>query len=98
MSETPRPTWTLLSNHGHVLLCIAGDSEARLRDIADRVGITERSTLAIIRDLEEAGMVTRGRIGRRNTYEISRDTALRHPIEAHHTVGELIDALARITG
>lgn len=85
--------WTLLSNHGHVLMCIAADPDTRLRDIADRVGITERSVFAIVDDLERAGMVRRVKMGRRNTYEIVRTARLRHPIEAHHSVGELVDLL-----
>lgn len=92
-TRVSRAPWTLLSNHGHVLMCIAGDPEARLRDIAERVGITERSVFAIMNDLERAGMVRRGKVGRRNTYQIVRDARLRHPIEADHSVGELIDTL-----
>lgn len=86
--------WTLLSNHGHVLMCIASTPDSRLRDIADRVGITERSVFAIVNDLEAAGMVRRVKVGRRNSYEIVRSARLRHPIEAEHNVGELIDTLA----
>ena len=89
-----RTPWTLLSNHGHVLMCIASDPDTRLRDIADRVGITERSVFAIVNDLEEAGMVRRVKVGRRNTYQIVRSARLRHPIESEHNVGELIDTLA----
>jgi DNA-binding MarR family transcriptional regulator len=94
MSESGRTPWTLLSNHGHVLMCIAAAPDTRLRDIAARVGITERSVFAIVDDLEKAGMVRRVKVGRRNTYEIVRSARLRHPIEAEHSVGELIDLLA----
>lgn len=90
----PRTAWTLLSNHGHVLMCIASSPDARLRDIADRVGITERSVFGIVSDLEAAGMVRRVKVGRRNTYVIVRSARLRHPIESEHSVGELIDTLA----
>jgi hypothetical protein len=87
-------SWTFLTNHLHVLLCLAKDPEIRQRDVALRVGITERSAGAIIADLEAAGCVEKKRIGRRNHYEIDRTVPLRHPLEAHHTVGELLDILA----
>ncbi len=83
--------WTFLSNHGHVLMCIAKNSEMRLRDISDEVGITERSVSTIIADLESAGIIERIRDGRRNMYRIDRSLQMRHPIEQHRTVGEFID-------
>jgi DNA-binding MarR family transcriptional regulator len=86
-------SWTFLSNHGHVLLYIAKEPEARVRDIAEQVGITERSVSNILTDLEIAGAITRFRDGRRNFYEVNRKMALRHPIEAHHSLGELIDTV-----
>lgn len=92
MSE--RVGWTFLSNHGHVLLCLAADPDARLRDIAERVGITERSVFGIIESLEQAGIVERRRVGRRNSYRVDTSAALRHPVEAHHTVGDLIALLS----
>lgn len=85
--------WTFLSNHGHVLICIAGDPDARISDIAARVGIGVRATQSIINDLVEAGYVTKTRIGRRNRYEVNRSRPLRHPVEAEHRVGELISTL-----
>lgn len=88
-----RAAWTFLSNHGHVLLCLAADPDARLRDIAARVGITERTAFGIIESLEAAGIVERRKVGRRNTYRIDRSASLRHEIEAHHTVGDLIELL-----
>jgi predicted HTH transcriptional regulator len=90
-----RPTWTFLSNHGHVLICIAQAPDARARDIADRVGITERAAQRIISDLVESGYLTRNRVGRRNSYQIHPELPLRHPLESQHSIGELIDALAR---
>lgn len=90
-SETEaRPRWTFLTNHGHVLVCVANDPGIRGRDIADRVGITERAAQAIIADLVGGGYVTRTRIGRRNHYEIVPDRQLRHPVEQPHNVGELL--------
>lgn len=82
--------WTFLSNHGHVLVCLARDPEARLRDVALAVGITERAVQKIVSDLEEAGVVERVREGRRNRYRLFLDRPLRHPIEAHRTVGSLL--------
>ncbi|MDA8067442.1 MAG: winged helix-turn-helix domain-containing protein [Actinomycetota bacterium] len=91
---TTRPTWTFLTNHGHVLVCIATDPGIRGRDIADRVGITERAAQAIIADLVREGYVTRTRIGRRNRYEINPDRPLRHPVEQPHSIGELLQLVA----
>jgi DNA-binding MarR family transcriptional regulator len=93
MAERDRPTWTFLSNHGHVLMCLAADPDARLRDIAERVGVTERTVFGIVENLEQAGIVVREKVGRRNTYRIDRSRHLRHEIEANHTVGDLIDLL-----
>jgi DeoR/GlpR family transcriptional regulator of sugar metabolism len=89
-----RPGWTFLSNHGHVLACIAMDPEARVREIADRVGITERAVQRILGDLDEAGVITRTRNGRRSRYSIDADAPLRHEVESHHTVGQLLALLA----
>ncbi len=95
MSEgVARSTWTFLTNHGHVLVCIAEDPGVRGRDIAARVGITERATQSIIADLVAEGYVTRTRVGRRNQYEIHPDVPLRHPIEGGHSVGDLLVSLA----
>ena len=82
--------WTFLTNHAHVLLCLARSPELRLRDVALLVGVTERAVQRIIADLELAGYLTRRRAGRNNQYEIARDLPLRHPVEAHQTVGALI--------
>ena len=87
-------TWTFLTNHAHVLNCIAEDPESRLRDIAARVGITERAAQAIVSDLESGGYLTRTRVGRRNTYEVHPELPFRHAIERDHQVGELLDLLA----
>jgi len=84
------PEWTFLSNYAHVLVCLAENPEARLRDVAERVGITERSAQRLISHLDEAGILTRVRHGRRNSYYIDTNTHLRHPIEESCTVGELL--------
>ena len=85
--------WTFLSNHCHVLLCLAQEPDIRIREVAERVGITERAVQRIIGELEDAGIIDRERDGRRNHYVIHGELALRHPLEAHHTVGELIALL-----
>ena len=88
------PGWTFLSNHGHVLVCIAEDPDQRLRDIALRVGITERAVFSIVNDLEADGYVRRIPVGRRNRYELDASRPLRHAVERRHTVGTLLGALA----
>jgi DNA-binding MarR family transcriptional regulator len=82
--------WTFLTNHAHVLFCIARDPEVRLRDVAALVGITERAVQRIVTDLERAGYLTVSKEGRRNRYQVSREQPLRHPIERHCTVRDLI--------
>ena len=82
--------WTFLSNHAHVLISLAREPDSRIRDLAFRIGITERAVSTIIRDLEEEGLLTRHREGRRNTYELSLDQPLRHPVEKHRSVEELV--------
>ena len=85
--------WTFLSNHAHVLVCLARDPEARLRDIAADVGITERRVSSIVADLETEGVVKIDRVGRRNTYTVNRRARLRHPLESHQSVGDLLRAI-----
>lgn len=89
-------SWTFLSNHGHVMICLARDPNARLRDIAEQVGITERAVQGIVADLVRDGYVDKERMGRRNRYTIRRDLPMRHPVEADHQVGELLKAIAPI--
>jgi DNA-binding transcriptional ArsR family regulator len=93
VSFGPVPAWTFLTNHAHVLLCIARDPAARLRDVAEVVGITERAAQRIVAELEEAGYLTRTRDGRRNRYELHPSVPLRHPLEREHPIGELLDVL-----
>jgi predicted ArsR family transcriptional regulator len=85
--------WTFLTNHAHVLLTLATDPQLRIRDVALRVGITERAAQRILHDLVVAGYLERERHGRRNTYRLALDRPLRHPVEARHTVGELVEVL-----
>lgn len=84
------PTWTFLSNHTHVLVCLAAAGDQTVRDIAQKVGITERAVLRIVSELEEGGVLARERDGRRNRYSITLDAPLRHPLEAHCRIGELL--------
>lgn len=85
--------WTFFTNHAHVLFCLAEDEDVRLRDVAQRVGITERAVQRIVHDLAEAGYIRICRSGRRNHYEIQRTTRLRHAIEAHCTVGSILQPI-----
>jgi hypothetical protein len=88
-----RDDWTFMTNHAHVLVCIADDPHIRLRDVAVRVGITERAAQSIVADLVKAGFLSRFRVGRRNRYEIHGDRPLRHAIEAKQSVGGLVEFL-----
>ncbi len=85
--------WTFLTNHAHVLVLLAGNPDLRIRELAIEVGITERATQRIIGELVDSGYLDRHRQGRRNTYSLNRDRPLRHPLESHHTVGDLLDAV-----
>ncbi len=92
------PEWTFLTNHAHVLLCIARDPQARLRDVAAQVGITERAAQRIVAELGEAGYLTVTRDGRRNRYEVHPEVPLRHPVERDHAVGEILAVLRPARG
>ncbi|CAM5577886.1 helix-turn-helix transcriptional regulator [Streptomyces sp. NPDC012403] len=92
VSSSRGDQWTFLTNHARVLLQIARDPDTRLRDIATRIGITERAVQLIVADLEAARYLTRTRVGRRNRYTIDPTVALRHPAEADHPVGDLLGA------
>ena len=91
-------SWTLLTGHGHVLVEIAREPEARIRDIALAVGLTERTVQAIVADLEAAGYLTRARNGRRASYTVNRDSVFRHPAQDGHRVGPLLDLLSASGG
>jgi predicted transcriptional regulator len=92
MAPNP-PAWTFLTNHAQALVCIAGDPGIRLRDIGDRVHITERATHRIITELAAAGYITRERNGRRNRYTINADAPLPDPVAREKNVGELLAVL-----
>ena len=88
-----KPQWTIFSNHAHVLVCVARNPEERVREIARKVGITERAVQRILGDLEEGGVITRERLGRTNRYRLSLDRPLRHPLEANTTIAEVIKVI-----
>ena len=90
MSETLTSNWTFITNHGHVLLCLATDPDMTVREVALRVGITERAVVRIVGELEAGGVLERSREGRRNHYTINRSAPLRHELEQHRSVGDLI--------
>ena len=86
-------SWTFLSHHAQVFLCIARDPDVRLRDIATAVGITERAVQAIVNDLVDAGYVDRARVGRRNHYAVHPDVPLRHRLQGDLDAGTLVRLL-----
>jgi uncharacterized membrane protein len=94
-SEAISGRWDFLTNHAHVLLCVAHDSGIRLREIAASVGITERGAHKILSQLVEEGYVLRERRGRRNRYKVKPELPLRHPLVAEREVGELLGVLLR---
>ena len=91
--QVPRGTWVFLTNHAHVLLCIARDPQSRARDIAEHVGITERAAQRILADLIADGYATRTKIGRRNHYKVNPQGHLRHPTFRNVAIGDLLDVL-----
>jgi DNA-binding transcriptional ArsR family regulator len=94
-ADPAQPGWTFLSNHTHVLVALSQDSDLTLRDIARRVGITERGVIRIVDELEAAGVLSREREGRRNRYRLNSEAHLRHPLEQHCRIGELLALVAQ---
>lgn len=90
--------WTFLTNHAHALVCIARDPGLRLRDVAERVGVTERAAQRIVSELVDAGYLERLREGRRNSYRVRPDRPLRHPLEHGHRIGEILEVLHEQVG
>ncbi|HKS77585.1 MAG TPA: winged helix-turn-helix domain-containing protein [Gaiellaceae bacterium] len=93
-SDSEAKTWTFLTNHAQVLLCLAETPDIRLRDVAERVGITERATQRILAELVEAGYVKSERVGRRNRYTVDRQHAMRHSAQFGYEIGALLEALS----
>jgi hypothetical protein len=88
--EQPGGRWTFLTNHAHVLLLLARNPSIVLREVATLVKITERAVQRIIADLEEEGFIERQKVGRQNHYRIIRERKLRHAVEGHRTIGDLL--------
>ncbi|QDT07374.1 MarR family protein [Rubripirellula lacrimiformis] len=86
----PPARWTFLTNHAHVLIVLNAQPDLVLREVAVQVGITERAVQRIVQDLEEEGFIRREKVGRKNHYEVLTDQPLRHPIEAHRNIGDLL--------
>lgn len=95
MVRMPHADWTFLTNHGHVLVALARDPDARMRDVADAVGITERAVQQIVRDLLLQGYLEKEKLGRRNRYEVTRRAHFRHPLESGVTLGQFLDLVVR---
>lgn len=89
-------SWTFLTNHAHVLLAIAATPDLRLKEIAEKVDITERTATQIVADLESIGCIERQKQGRRNHYTVRAQLPLRHPLEEHHQISDLINALGHL--
>ena len=92
-TKTEEPSWTFLSNHGHVLICLARNPDSVLRHVAQEVGITERAVQRIVSELEEAGYLEKKKDGRQNHYELRLNRPLRHPVERNCKVRELVDLI-----
>ena len=90
MAMEQRRKWTFLTNHGHVPIYVHRNPDARVRDIASAVGITERAAQTILADLENAGYLSKTKVGRRNTYHVNAGGTFRHPEEAGHRIGDLL--------
>ncbi|MCL1601480.1 MAG: winged helix-turn-helix domain-containing protein [Actinomycetia bacterium] len=93
MVSDDRKPWTFLTNHTRVLVVISDSPTARLRDIAETIGITERAAQRIVADLEEAGYLSHEKIGRRNVYQIEQGTHLRHELEQNNQLRSLLDLI-----
>jgi DNA-binding IclR family transcriptional regulator len=90
-ARPPAASWTFLTNHTHVLVCLDRNADITLREVARQVGITERAVHAIVTALEAEGVLTRTREGQRNRYRLNRSHRLRHPLESHRKIGDLLD-------
>ena len=97
MTQATRPGWTFFSNHAHVLIFVSQNPDARVRDIANAVGITERFAHSVLSDLVDAGYLTVTRAGRRNEYAVNEDLTSRHPLESHVEVRELLEIFSHST-
>lgn len=87
------PKWTFLTNHTHVLVCLAQNPCMSLRQVAERIGITERFVQKIVSDLVDAGILSKTKVGRCNTYSLHAEKPLRHPLEKHRTLAEMLQLI-----
>lgn len=100
MTDEPRgeppagPAWTFLTHHAQMLLAVAREPDARVRDLAERVGVSPRAAVSLLGDLVAAGYVERRREGRRNVYSVHAELPFRHPAHADHAIGELVAIFA----
>lgn len=92
-TATPRP-WTFLTNHAHVLILLHGQPDLVLREVAAKVGITERAVQRIVHELEEEGFIRREKVGRKNHYEVLTKKSLRHAVESHRKIGDLLKLIS----
>ena len=93
--DVPTNRWTFLSNHAHVLIALHANPDLVLREVALKVGITERGVQRIVQDLENEGFIRREKVGRKNHYQLMTHQPLRHPMEAHRTIGDLLKLISR---
>ena len=93
LQQAAPPRWDFLTNHAHVLVCVARDPGIRMRDIAGAIGITERAAHRIVSELVTEGYLLRERQGRRNHYQVKAKLPLRHPLVGEHEVGDLLQLL-----
>jgi predicted transcriptional regulator len=94
--ETKKGSWTFLTNHARVLLMLVKEPESRMREVAEKVGITERAVQHIIADLARTGYIDRTREGRRNVYKIHHGKPLRHSLEGHLSIDDLVEFISEI--
>ena len=91
--QAPSNRWTFLTNHAHVLIALNANPDLVLREVANQVGITERGVQRIVQDLEDEGFIRREKVGRKNHYQILADQPLRHPLESHRSVADLLQLI-----
>lgn len=89
-SASAAGSWTFLTNHAHVVILLAEETDLPLREVASRVGITERAVQRIVADLEAADILSHIKVGRKNSYSVNPRAMLRHPVEAHCSIGNLL--------
>jgi len=88
-------SWTFLSNHAHVLVCVAKNPDVRLSEVAELVGIRERTAHRIVHELIDAGYISAKKVGRNNVYSVDLDLPLRHPLESNHNIHAIVAPLLK---